>query len=1629
MFGSEALDPDDGANGRVTYYLSGNDADKFYMNQETGVIKASTALTGEEEYQLEVLATDSGDTPLSTTATLQVHLKPNNQFPVFEPLEKTFSFSEAARGDLVTTLAATSPKAGPKGAVHFSIAGGNVGQAFVVDENTGELRISQFGLDYETASRYEVWVAAHDTDDPPLASVTQLVVNVNDYNDNAPVFSQSVYNASILEAQYPPQLVATVTATDRDSGTNAEVVYQLRRDSPAAEAFTLDAETGRIYTKMQLDREEVEVYTLTVEAVDKGTPAQTGTAMVVVTVQDKNDNPPRFTRLFSVNVTENAEVGTFVIQVTSSDKDIGENANATYSFTENPGGKFYIDSVSGNVTVARAIDRELNDEYLLKVSAVDGSWRAETPLTITVQDENDNAPEFEQSYYVFNFPELQRNVAFVGQVSATDRDKQGPNSIISYSLKFPSDFFSVDPASGDVFSKQALQYKHTLKGPSPENQYQLVVVATDNGKPPMSSESSVEINVVDANNNPPKFLQDRYFTPVPENSAIGQSIIQLEAIDEHDFGINAEIEYQKVGGNGTDFFLLEQKTGWITVARQLQGRVDTQFVLLVRALDRGVPPLQDEVLVTLVVTGENKHSPEFQALSYQFSVLENEPLGNTIGSLLAKDGDKGPNGIVRYSITSGNEAGKFGIDESNGDVTIMHPLDYDSVQEYTLNVTARDLAFQPLYSTAVLTVVLTDINDNPPRFTQDQYDAYIAENANAGTTVFKLNATDIDLTKNAVIKYSLVGGDGKEYFSVDPDTGVVTSKRVFDYEEKSQYVLDVRAANPDSSQWGSTTLVVHVTGRNEFFPRFIQSVFQFTVSESAQIGTSVGAIQATDEDKGEDGMVYYLLVGASNDRGFLIQPTTGVITVARSLDRESQNRVVLTVMAKNAGSIRGNDTDEAQITISIQDGNDPPVFSQPLFETRLSEGALVGTLVLTVTAVDSDVQPQNNQFTYSIIGGNLGQVFKVDPQSGVIETTAQLDRETIQVYNLTVGAIDNGSPPQTGTTLVRVILDDVNDNGPQFDPPNIVGYVGENEPAMTSVMTLSATDPDLSPNTQPFTYYIVGGEHREFFTVDQATGEVKTTRSIDRETTPKLTFRIEVEDSGKPKMKSEYPVSIIVVDKNDSPSTPRTVTVKVQTFQGVFPGGKVADVHPNDADTAGQYFCEILTEDAAIFSIPNACNLHAVGVPRDHTYTLSVSGNDGKHPDVTSKVTLQFESFDNSTLDNSLTLRLLNVTAERFLRLYYKPFVDTLVPMFAGGQVRIYSMLDVDSHTDLTLSVASPGGSSFLQSAEVTRKLAVEEPSLTQSLQGLQLIVDYNPCSDTPCKNGGECSHGIHAYGDTEITDSPSFIFTSSLIRHDVSCRCRQGFTGSRCELRQDPCSPNPCQYGGTCARKGFHFMCTCPPTRQGPQCEFDKTNACDDNPCRNGGSCQTTLEGGFFCLCRPGYRGNQCELASESCRPNPCLNGGSCISLKPGYHCSCKINFYGTHCEKSTFSFSELSYMTFPTLDSTTNDISITFSTNKPDALLVYNYGLQTGGRSDFVAIELKGGQPRFSFGGARTAISRIQVQKAVSDGKWYKLTATRNGRVISLSVAACTHNGETCDQCRSNDGTCYSDDTARTG
>ena len=184
-----------------------------------------------------------------------------------------------------------------------------------------------------------------------------------------------------------------------------------------------------------------------------------------------------------------------------------------------------------------------------------------------------------------------------------------------------------------------------------------------------------------------------------------------------------------------------------------------------------------------------------------------------------------------------------------------------------------------------------------------------------------------------------------------------------------------------------------------------------------------------------------------------------------------------------------------------------------------------------------------------------------------------------------------------------------------------------------------------------------------------------------------------------------------------------------------------------------------------------------------------------------------------------------------------------------------------------------------------------------------------------------------------------------------------------------------------------------------------------------------------FFCLCRPGYQGEHCQDFSDPCRQNPCLNGGTCVTLKPSYRCRCLDNFYGNHCQLSTFGFSELSYVTFPALERNANDLSIIFTTTKSDSLLVYNYGRALGGRSDFIALELVGGAPRLSWGGARTSITRISVERRLDTGRWYKLTATRNNRIGTLSVEDCTESGEFCKTCLPDDASCFQKSTGEAG
>ena len=1261
---------------------------------------------------------------------------------------------------------------------------------------------------------------------------------------------------------------------------------------------------------------------------------------------------------------------------------------------------------------------------------------------------------------------------------------------MTYSLAAgASDFFSIDESTGGIFTRKELTYYKTsnVESSGSENSYRLRIVATDGGSPPMSSECEVTVTLVSGNIYAPSFNNPKDTEiAVPKNIAAGTHLFTMNATDDD----SDKIIFSIGKGNASEYFIVDSHLGNINVLKSFgEFEEGTELTIEIVAEDNGAPVLRSVSKLSFLITGDNLYAPTFITPTTTVYISEDEQIGTEIITVRATDRDVGVNGYVTYNIVRDTDPkGMFSIDKSSGRISVQKALDYEKIPIYNIIVEAIDQGFVSKSSTSSVKVILKDVDDNPPTFDQEQYFAYLKENSPVGTVITQMIAYDKDSEKNSKIEYHLMNKDLGKFFEVDRLTGLVTSLISFDYEQVERMNLKIRASNPLESReryYAETVLTIRIEGENEFYPKFQQPIFRFDVSEVAQVGGIVGVVEAIDNDKGPDGEVFYYFVGSSNNAGFSINHKTGAISVKDRLDREAQNRYVLTILAKNRGSIRGNDTDEAQVDIQILDGNDPPVFHKSVYKANISENALVGQTVITVSAVDEDVKPRNSHFSYSIHWNDKASEgprhddiyssiinkplipFTIGSSSGIVSVSGKLDRETVPFYDLIVRATDLGVPPAIGFTSLKILITDVNDSPPQLSPSNRKGFVKENSPPNSRIMQLKATDPDLhsSRTDSGFSYYLLQDRDSELLTLDSQTGVLRTKVAIDREEYPDgLKATVEIHDTGDPPLSARYDLKIDVIDENDNPSTNRRVEVIIKNYEGTFPGGRIMTIKPTDPDLVGDYSCRLEKGPENIFRVEPNCTVTAGRIQNGREYKLRIISNDGKHDDVEVQARLNFVGFSRFAVIESVCVRFSETKPDQVLS-----FFKDLRQIEENKVLELLSLKTIstsdneDGKPTVEVFLASRESDSFLPKTDTLEHLR-QLASRVGGLQGnsktifgdpSRVTYDFDPCRDSlsahknptrngPCLNGGKCSSKTKVQQETQITESGDTIFNSPILLQNVTCECSEEFTGEHCQLQKNPCMPNPCLEGGQCLSVGRStfsnsnqkeepsgFQCLCPSLRGGKRCEIRKTNDCLPNPCLNGGSCQNTEQSnegvgkgfqGFFCLCRTGYQGELCQTAIDPCRENPCLNGGTCISLKPSFRCECPDHYYGSKCEASTFGFDELSYVVFPPLDSTTNDIAIIFATTKPNSLLVWNYGTRSvGGRSDFFALELVGGKPRLSWGGARTNIVQLQLERQVNTGRLYKVTATRNNRVGSLTVEDCTESGEYCKPCQTNDARCF--------
>ncbi|XP_030047125.1 protocadherin-7 isoform X2 [Microcaecilia unicolor] len=578
----------------------------------------------------------------------------------------------------------------------------------------------------------------------------------------------------------------------------------------------------------------------------------------------------------------------------------------------------------------------------------------------------------------------------------------------------------------------------------------------------------------------------------------------------------------------------------------------------------------------VIVADVNDNTPAFPSPVLTLTVEENRPVGTLYLLPTATDRDFGRNGIERYELLQeGGRAlpppsspgeGKRRPDERSGggvfelqvadtsegekqpQLIVKGALDREQRDSYELTLRVRDGGDPPRSSQSILRVLITDVNDNSPRFERSDYEADLAENSAPGTPILQVRATDADAGVNGQVEY--VFGAATEsvrrLLRLDETTGWLSVLHRIDREELAQLRFSVAARDRGQPPRSDKAVVVlSVRDENDNVPVVdIRKIGRIPlkdgvahVAEDVLVDTPVALVQVSDRDQGENGAVTCTVVG---DVPFQLKPASDgegeqnkrkyFLHTSAPLDYENVREYHVVIVAVDSGSpsLSSNNS----LLVKVGDTNDnPPLFSQNMLEVAFPENNLPGERVATVQATDAD-GGKNAELAYSLDPAVAG-VFAIDPDSGDITVNSMLDREQTDRYEFRVTARDKGVPVLQGTATVVVQVADRNDNEPKFMQDIFTFYVKENLQPNSPVGMVTVMDADKGRNAE----MSLSIEDSTIFSIENDTGTIYSTVSFDREYQTSYTFRVKAVDGGEPPRSATATVSLFVMDENDNAPT------------------------------------------------------------------------------------------------------------------------------------------------------------------------------------------------------------------------------------------------------------------------------------------------------------------------------------------------------------------------------------------------------------------------------------------------------------------------------------------------------------
>ncbi|XP_061691626.1 LOW QUALITY PROTEIN: uncharacterized protein LOC133509016 [Syngnathoides biaculeatus] len=1212
-----ARDPDGGINSVRAYTLTPNEHFELDTSQNDDektpflVLKRPLDREQNRKHSLFVTAVDGGKPQRSATLNVTIIvLDINDNRPTFSRDTYAVEMKEDVPvGVIIIKVNATDPDEGPNGEIEYSL-GKIVNKAhdiFELDKQSGLIKLKG-AVDFEDTQVYKLDIQASDKGQPPLTGRCRVIVKIKDVNDNPPEIEVTSLTSKVPEDSKPGTVVSLISVSDKDSGANGKISSQISSHVPFELKPSYKENIFSVVTKENLDREKVSDYQITITATDCGQPPLSAFQTLNIQISDVNDNKPQFHQSpLSFYLSENNIAGQSIFSVSATDNDANENAAISYNIIragiENEAASFLnINSETGEVTALKSLDFEALKSFQFQVSAADGGrppLSGNVTVKVFILDQNDNAPvivyPLSSNGSTQGAEEIPRNSKagdLVTRVRAYDADT-GYNGWLLFSLHPPGEraLFSLDRYTGQIRTLRSFTE-------TDEAEHRLLVLVKDNGDVSLSATATVTVKLAE-----------------PKEAFAASDHVQSAA--------EADRSEDRL-----TFYL---------------------------ALTLGSVSLLLVISVVVLIAMRCSKSTEYTSKYLQDPHYD----GTLCHSIQYRSGDKrymlvGPRMSIGSTVVPGSRANTLLMSDAAGAAGQTRPLRLLFLKRFLHGVVPSlqngRIIIRCLHGMEQrrrggrgelrwwLAFVLILCNG-----ARAQLRYSVAEEVAEGTAVGNI-AKDLGLDKGALRGrgYRIVAASAEPILEVNQDDGILYVARRIDREEVcvrlSPCVLNLKTVleHPLEVHY----VAVEILDVNDHSPVFPEKEKRLEISESATPGARFQLQGAQDPDVGQFSIQQYKLAQSEyfrvevKDRGQ--DRKVPFLVLIKQLDRETKGRHHLRLTAVDGG--KPPKSGSIEIIVDVLDVNDnSPVFDKEVYSVSLKENVPAGTVVIRVNATDLD-QGANGEVVYSLgkeVDSKVRHLFSIDPKTGEIQVTGQIDFEESQSYVIDIQASDKGPVPLTTDKSVSITIIDENDNAPEIEVTSFSNAIKEDAKIGTTVALISVSDLDSGMNGQVLCTIKQDGPFTLAPSLQENMYAVVIKSRLDREEVSQYDVTIMAKDTNEPVFSTEKTISVVVSDVNDNSPEFSSSPYAFYITENNIAGASVFSVKASDQDEGDNALIsyQIISEpnaDTKLLSFINinpesgeVTALKSLDFEALKSFQFQVSATDGGSPPLSGNVTVK----------------------------------------------------------------------------------------------------------------------------------------------------------------------------------------------------------------------------------------------------------------------------------------------------------------------------------------------------------------------------------------------------------------------